>query len=90
MLKFKWNEDKNKILKLKRGVSFEEILDSKFIGTEKHSTRENQTVMLFEYKNYIWIVPCVIEKDYIFLKTLFPSRKYTQKYKKSENKNGKN
>lgn len=78
------------MLKEKRGVSFEEILGSKFIGAERHPVRINQMVMLFEYKNYVWIIPCVVEEKYIFLKTLFPSRKYTQKYKKSEDKNEKN
>ena len=35
--------------------------------------------MLFEYKRYIWIIPYVIEKNGdIFLKTLYPSRKYTK------------
>ena len=81
MSEFKWNELKNKRLKETRGVSFEEILGSMFLSLEKHSTRRNQFIMLFEYKEYIWVVPCVFEKDYIFLKTLFPSRKYTQKYK---------
>jgi uncharacterized DUF497 family protein len=78
---FKWDEEKNKILKEERGVSFEEILDSKFIGAEKHSTRNNQMVLLFEHNKYIWVVPCVVEEKYIFLKTMFPSRKYTKMFK---------
>ena len=41
--------------------------------------------MLFEYKRYIWIVPYVINKSGdIFLKTLFPSRKYTKMYKEGK------
>jgi hypothetical protein len=55
-------------------------LDSTFIGAEKHPTRKNQIVLKFEYKEYIWIVPCVVEAEYIFLKTIFPSRKYTIKH----------
>lgn len=31
MKEFRWNESKNKKLKKERGVSFEEILDSKLI-----------------------------------------------------------
>jgi len=81
MKKIKWDEEKNKILKEERGVSFEEILDSTFIGAEKHRTRKNQIVLLYEYKNYIWVVPCVVEDKYIFLKTMFPSRKYTKMFK---------
>ncbi len=84
MKEFRWNEDKNKLLKDERGVSFEEILDSKFIGAERHQTRKNQMVLKFEYREYIWIVPCVVEDKYIFLKTMFPSRKYTKKNKEAK------
>jgi hypothetical protein len=82
MKPYKWDEQKNKQLKEVRGVSFEEILNSKFIGAEKHPKRENQIVLLFEYEDYIWVVPSVIEDEFIFLKTLFPSRKLTKKYLK--------
>lgn len=84
MKEFRWDGAKNRTLKNGRGVSFEEILDSKFIGLEEHYSRENQLILLFEHKDYIWMVPCVIEEDYIFLKTMFPSRKYTKKYKRGE------
>lgn len=86
MKKIKWDEEKNKILKKERDVSFEEILDSKFLGAEKNRTRPNQIVLLYEYKKYVWVVPCVVEDKYIFLKTMFPSRKYTKmlKSKKGE------
>ena len=89
MKEFRWNEDKNKSLKEERGVSFEEILDSKVIGAERHPTRKNQMVLKFEYKKYIWIIPCVVEDKYIFLKTIFPSRKYTKTFKVKEVKNEK-
>ena len=89
MKEFRWNDDKNKLLKEERGVSFEEILDSKFIGAERHPTRKNQMVLKFEYKKYIWIIPCVVEGKYIFLKTMFPSRKYTKLFKEEEDKNEK-
>jgi len=84
MKKIKWDEEKNKFLKKRRGVSFEEILDSTFLGAEKHRMRDNQMVLLFEYKNYVWVVPCVVEEKYIFLKTMFPSRKYTKMFKSME------
>ncbi|PIR65486.1 MAG: hypothetical protein COU52_04035 [Candidatus Omnitrophica bacterium CG10_big_fil_rev_8_21_14_0_10_43_8] len=40
--------------------------------------------MLFKFKGYIWIVPYVEERDYIFLKTLYASRKFTKLYKKGK------
>ena len=89
MKAFRWNEDKNNLLKEERGVSFEEILDSKFIGAERHPTRKNQMVLKFEYKKYVWIIPCVVEDKYIFLKTIFPSRKYTKLFNEKEAKNEK-
>jgi len=38
--------------------------------------------LVFEHKKYIWITPCVIEEKNVFLKTLYPSRKYRKFYKK--------
>ena len=38
--------------------------------------------MLFKHRGYIWVVPYVETKDEIFLKTMFPSRKYTKLYNK--------
>ena len=90
MKEFRWDNEKNKKLKKERGVSFEEILDSKFLGAEKHRTRKNQMVLLYEYNKYIWVIPCVVENEYIFLKTLFPSRKYTKLFNAKEVKNEKN
>ena len=81
MKKIKWDEGKNKILKKERGVSFKEILNSTFLGAQKHRSRVNQMVLLYEYKQYVWVVPCVVEDKYIFLKTMFPSRKYTKMFK---------
>ena len=81
---FKWSESKNKSLKKTRGVSFEEILEAKFLGTREHPSRENQMILLFEYRKYVWLVPCIVEKNYIFLKTAFPSRRYTKKYKRGD------
>ncbi|MFA6321604.1 MAG: toxin [Candidatus Omnitrophota bacterium] len=84
MKEIKWNKLKSERLKLVRGVSFEEIITSEFIAFRKHPKRELQSFMFFYYKDYIWIVPYVEDKDHIFLKTLYPSRKYTKKYRRGE------
>jgi hypothetical protein len=83
MSEIKWNLIKNDRLKATRGVSFEDLLNKgKLIAVKKHPIRVNQSIMLFEYKKYIWIVPFVKDKNgIIFLKTLYPSRKYTKIYK---------
>jgi len=79
-----WNSDKNEILKRERGISFEEIAhlieSDQIIGIEENPGYPNQKMYVLEIDNYAIIVPYV-ENDYeIFLKTAFPSRKYTKKY----------
>jgi hypothetical protein len=76
----KWDPRKSEWLKRARGVSFEEIVRSKLLAIEQHPARENQQIMVFEHRNYIWVVPCVEGADEFFLKTLYPSRKYAQRY----------
>lgn len=65
-------------------MSFEELIQGRLIAVKKHSRRIHQNVMLFEYEDYIWVVPYVENKDEIFLKTLFPSRKYTKMWKEGK------
>jgi uncharacterized DUF497 family protein len=81
---FNWNCDKNEILKHKRGVSFEEIVYSiesgQILGIEDNPNRSNQKIYIIEIDNYAFIVPFVEQDDEIFLKTAFPSRKYTKRY----------
>lgn len=80
MKELRWDDAKNKKLKKERGASFEEVISSRFIGVEEHSARTNQIVLLFEYNDYVWMLPCVEEEEYYFVKTMFPSRKKTKKY----------
>ena len=84
MKEIRWSLLKNERLKRTRGVSFEEIIGAELVGVKKHPSIKNQKILLFNYKRHIWVVPYVVEKDYIFLKTLFPSRKYTQEYRKGQ------
>ena len=79
---FQWNETKNQRLKKLRGISFEEIVESKFVAVKQHPTREGQQIILFEYQNYIWVAPCVMNDKGIFLKTLYRSRKHTEIYRR--------
>ena len=78
----KWNILKSERLKKARGVSFEEIIQAKLVAVKRHPKKEYQEIMLFEYKGYIWVVPFVKSDGEIFLKTLYPSRKYTTIYRK--------
>ncbi len=79
-----WNSDKNEILKRERGISFEEIAflieSGHIIGIEKNPGRPDQNIYILEIENYAYIVPFVENDIEIFLKTAFPSRKYTKRY----------
>jgi uncharacterized DUF497 family protein len=79
-----WNPEKNEILKRDRGISFEEIAclieAGQVIGIEENIEHPNQKMYVLAIDNYAIIVPCVENDDEIFLKTAFPSRKYTKKY----------
>lgn len=88
-MSFYWNEDKNTLLKQERGISFERIVvaieEGHLIDILKHPNKEkylNQIILVVEIEGYAFCIPCVQESDgNYFLKTVFPSRKYTKKYK---------
>jgi uncharacterized DUF497 family protein len=79
-----WNSEKNEILKRERGICFEEIAylieSGQVIGIEENPGYPNQRMYVLEIGDYAIIVPYVENDDEIFLKTAFPSRKYTKKY----------
>ena len=80
MKELRWNPEKNLELKETRSITFEQLINSKFIGVEDHTSKVHQKLMLFEFNKYVWVVPYIDEKGYFFLKTAFPSRKHTKKY----------
>ena len=86
---FNWDNVKNEHLKDLRNISFEEIVicisDGRVVSVLEHPQKEiykNQFLYLVEYKNYIYVVPHIYDekKQEIFLKTIYPSRKYTNRY----------
>ena len=79
-----WAPRKSEWLKRTRGVSFEEILRGHHIAIEEHPKRPNQKPLLFELEGYIWSVPYVTAGKEIFLKTAYPSRVYTKKWRRGE------
>ena len=84
MEEFRWDALKSERLKRTRGVSFEEITAAKLVDFKDNCARENQKMLLYDYKNYIWLVPCVRKEGVLFLKTLYPSRKYTKIYRREK------
>lgn len=90
MKRFEFSVEKNALIKSQHGISFEEIIDAlegkKILAAFPHPNRKkypNQTIVVVEIKGYACVVPTVEGEQSIFLKTAFPSRKYTKKYLKS-------
>lgn len=81
MAEIRWSVLKNDRLKKTRNISFEEIIKAELIATKGNTKRDNQKNMLFLYKEYVWVVPFVEDENGIFLKTIFPSTKYTKRYR---------
>ena len=84
MKDLRWNLLKSERLKRTRGASFEELIQSKLIALKRHPRQAHQNLLLFEHKGYMWVVPYVMSGNEVFLKTLYPSRKYTKLYKRGE------
>jgi uncharacterized DUF497 family protein len=88
-MRFIWKEDKNSLLKKQRQISFEQIVlaieEKKVVDVMEHPNQEKhkgQIFILVERNNYIYVVPAFISNsgEECHLKTIYPSRKYTDKY----------
>jgi uncharacterized DUF497 family protein len=84
---YKWNEDKNSLLKSTRGYSFNELLEvmekDGVLANYKHPNTEkypNQYIYVVMLDGYVHYVPYVMDGDDIFLKNIIPSRKLHKKY----------
>ena len=94
-MKYEWNPGKNEWLKKERKISFEQVIFHLSQGDiwkiANHPDQENypgQKIYFVIINNYIYAVPHILEKEYIFLKTIIPSRKATTMYgDKQEGKN---
>jgi len=84
---YKWNTEKNEILKTERAISFEQItmhiergdlLD--IVAHPNQSKYPNQQVLVVEINDYAYLVPFVENENGKFLKTIIPSRKATRDY----------
>lgn len=82
---FRWNHEKNEVLKIERSISFEEIVlaieANGLLDVLHHPNPEkypNQFVFVVTLDAYVYLVPYVEEPDYYFLKTVIPSRKATR------------
>jgi uncharacterized DUF497 family protein len=85
MVDIRWSEEKNDKLKVERGVSFEEaadcILKGKYIILTRNRIQGQQKLYLVSIRDYTYTVPYVYGRnESIFLKTVYPSRKFHRAY----------
>ncbi len=90
-MKFDWNPEKNEWLKKERKLSFEQVVFHLSQGdvwkTADHPDQKKypeQKIYFVIIEDYIFLVPYVIKKECIFLKTIIPSRKATKIYQKEQ------
>jgi uncharacterized DUF497 family protein len=83
----KWNEEKNQLLILQRGLSFEDVLEEieneRILSKQIHPNKEkypNQEILVVKLQEYICYVPFVENESEIFLKTIIPSRKLNKEF----------
>ena len=77
----KKDRKKNKVVfSLKNG----KLLD--VIRHPNQTKYKGQRVYVIEMEGYAYMVPYVEDDDVIFLKTIFPSRKYTKMYLRKDEK----
>ena len=82
-----WDSDKNATLRRDRGVCFEDVLFAlergDLLDRLVHPNQDKypgQQLLIVEIADYAYIVPYVETEEYLFLKTIIPSRKATRKY----------
>ena len=84
---FRWDNEKNELLKKNRGVCFEEVVllmeRGDVLDIIEHPNQERypgQKIAVVMIDTYAYLVPYVENNEEIFLKTIIPSRKATNKY----------
>lgn len=84
----RWNEEKNQLLQIQRGVSFEDVLEKleadEILARRTHPNKDKypeQQIFVLELNGYICYVPFIEKENEIFLKTIIPSRKLDKEFK---------
>ena len=87
-MKYEWSPGENEPLKKERDISFEQIIfhlsEGDLWKTADHPNQEDypgQRIYFVIVDGYIYLIPFVVEDEYIFLKTIIPSRKATKDYR---------
>ena len=85
--KIEWSKEKSEWLRNKydrKGIRFEEckklIQARQVLDDIDNPNYPHQRMFILEVRNYVYLVPYVEDDDKIFLKTVYPSKKYTEIY----------
>nr|VFJ51173.1 MAG: Ribonuclease toxin, BrnT, of type II toxin-antitoxin system [Candidatus Kentron sp. DK] len=85
-----WNPEKNALLQIQRGVSFEDVVlrirTGGILDTIDHPNQARypgQQIHVIAMEGYVYLVPFVESKKEVFLKTIIPSRKAAKAYRRS-------
>jgi uncharacterized DUF497 family protein len=88
---FRWDNEKNELLKKDRGVCFEQVVilmrKGDILDTTEHPNQDRypgQKIATVMIDDYVYLVPYVEIDEELFLKTIIPSRKATNKYVRAE------
>lgn len=87
MKNINWDARKSLALKESRGICFEDVVfhieKGDLLDDYQHPNQQKyagQRIMVIGITNYTYLVPYVENKDEVFLKTIIPSRKATERY----------
>ena len=87
MKSINWITEKSIALKSSRGICFEDVVffieRGDILDDYLHPNQKDypgQRIMVINIANYAYLIPYVENDEELFLKTIIPSRKATQKY----------
>lgn len=82
-----WNTEKSIELKSSRGIGFEDVVfyieRGDILDDYLHPNQKDypgQRIMVINISDYAYLIPYVENDEELFLKTVIPSRKATQRY----------
>ena len=90
MKPFAWDEDKSRLLKRTRGLSFEEVVfhihNGDLLAKLNHPKAKygHQQIFVIRVDDYAYMIPFVEDNEKFFLKTIIPSRKMTRDFLNKE------
>jgi uncharacterized DUF497 family protein len=91
MKPFDWDRQKSTLLRSSRGIGFEEVVNNinegHILAVIEHPNKQkypNQKIYIIDFDDYIYCIPFIEDNEKIFLKTIYPSRKYTNKFLKEK------